>query len=509
MVHENQQDIGLTRGDCRSAREQRGAQQARRRGHGRGQRRLGGEAPAAPAPPRHGRAALALPAGARSGAVTAEQGLETLAQGVGIMSAQTFVGNIPDEAVQPAFERGATLGGVDGRVLRLTQPKHVDERFRRRQHGGNGRRAAGTGEIVRVLALRQQSEPQRLAGAYEGQSGVERAIGRLAARLVAVETEDRLLAHLPQEVALIRRQGGAERGDRLREAGDAHRDHVDIALDGDDIAGVMRGLAGAMVVVEAGALVEQARLGRVEVFRLGVLVHGATAEGDHAAGAVADREHHPVAKAIVRHGDILAMDEQPGLDHRVDRGAASGEMITQGVFLVRRVAEAEVLLDRRRQAAIGQIAARFRAGAILQLRLEPERRQLQHVAKRGAPLLAFDALLGLDRHLQAGHAGQPLHRLGEAQPLRLHQEGEGVAMLSRREVVIETLLIVDIKRRRLFRLERRQAAPLAPLLLQLDARAHDFRHRKPRPDFIEKGRRKFHVTPWLVVLAARSRARKQ
>ena len=49
--------------------------------------------------------------------------------------------------------------------------------------------------------------------------------------------------------------------------GDAQRDHVDIALDGDHRAAVMGGLAGEVVIVEEPALVEERRVGRVQVFR--------------------------------------------------------------------------------------------------------------------------------------------------------------------------------------------------------------------------------------------------
>ena len=57
-----------------------------------------------------------------------------------------------------------------------------------------------------------------LPGADQRQGGVDRAESRLAPGLVAVETEDRLLGHLPQQLALVRRQGGAERRDGIGES---------------------------------------------------------------------------------------------------------------------------------------------------------------------------------------------------------------------------------------------------------------------------------------------------
>ena len=57
---------------------------------------------------------------------------------------------------------------------------------------------------------------------------------------------------------------------------------------------------------------------------------------------------------------------------------------------------------------------------------------------------------------------------------------------------VEALLVVHEKRRRLFGVERRQSRPFPPLLAQLDAARHDLGDRKPGPDLVEKGGRKFH-----------------
>src|SRR3546814_6461937 len=64
-------------------------------------------------------------------------------------------------------------------------------------------------------------------------------------------------------------------------------------------AGLAGGLAGDRVVVGIASLVEQRGLRQVEGFRRGVRVEGPAAEGDDAATAVADREHHPVAEAVI------------------------------------------------------------------------------------------------------------------------------------------------------------------------------------------------------------------
>ena len=105
------------------------------------------------------------------------------------------------------------------------------------------------------------------------------------------------------------RQRRAKRGDGLGKAGRRHGDDIDIALDRDDPAPVVGGLAGAVVVVEAAALVEERRLRAVEIFGGRGWIERAPAEGDDAARAVADREHDAVAEPVVRHFDVLAVDQ--------------------------------------------------------------------------------------------------------------------------------------------------------------------------------------------------------
>ncbi len=103
----------------------------------------------------------------------------------------------------------------------------------------------------------------------------------------------------------------------MRKSGNRHRDDIDIAFDGDHRALLMRGLARIVMIVEQRAFVKERRLRRVQIFRLRVLFERAAAEGDDAAGAIADREHHAIAETIVRNRDIVAADQEPGLDHRL------------------------------------------------------------------------------------------------------------------------------------------------------------------------------------------------
>ena len=119
-----------------------------------------------------------------------------------------------------------------------------------------------------------------LPGSSSGQRDVDGAIGGAPTRLVAVEAEDRLVRHPPQQRELLRRQRRAQRRDRVGKAREGHGDDVDIALDRDHRAPVMGGLAGVVVVVEHVALVEERRLGAVQVLGGDILLQRAAAEGD-------------------------------------------------------------------------------------------------------------------------------------------------------------------------------------------------------------------------------------
>ena len=256
----------------------------------------------------------------------------------------------------------------------------------------------------------------------------------------------------------------------------------------------MRGLARGGDVVERRAFVEERRLRRIEIFRLRLFLQRAAAEGDDAAAQVGDRKHDAVAEAVVGHRNVVAGDQQAGLDHVLDRNAVAAEMLLQREALVWCVAEAEFQLRRRIEAAVGEIAARLGAGAGRQRRFKELRRQFHDVVERLAPRIALLVFARDLRQRHAGHLRQPLDRFREADAFRLHDEVEDRAVLARGEIEPGLLLVVDEEGRRLFLVERRQALELAPRARELDAPAHDFRHRQPGFQFVEKLGREAHNT---------------
>ena len=123
---------------------------------------------------------------------------------------------------------------------------------------------------------------------------------------------------------------------------------------------------------------------------------------------------------------------------------------------------------------------------------EEFRRELHHIIERLAALLVPRRIRRRRRQRHARHRRQTFDGLGKTDAFGLHQEGDDVAMLAGGEVVIESLLVVDGERRRLFLLKGRQPLPLPPRPLQFHAPPHDFRNRKPGAQFIEKLRGKAH-----------------
>ena len=230
---------------------------------------------------------------------------------------------------------------------------------------------------------------------------------------------------------MIGGERGAERRDDVGEPGLAHRDGVNVALDDDNLAAVVGSFARAMVIEQQRAFVEKCGLRRVEVFRLGPRLHRSPAKGDDAAGAVVDREYHPVAESIVGNRDILAMDEEAGLDHLVGADPLGRERIAQRKALGRGIAERKALLDRGPKAAVGKIAARLGADRLLQVRFEHPRGKGQNLDQARALLVLGGLRIALARHRNARHRGQSLDRLRKANAFGLPQEGEDVAMLPR------------------------------------------------------------------------------
>ena len=99
------------------------------------------------------------------------------------------------------------------------------------------------------------------------------------------------------------------------------------------------------------------------------------------------------------------------------------------------------------------------------------------------------------RHRQARLAGQPLDRLGKAQPLGLHDEADDVAMRAAAEAVEEALVLVDREGGRLLVVERAEAGMLAPAPHQLHPAGDHAGERDAAAQLVQELRRERH-RPW-------------
>ena len=116
-------------------------------------------------------------------------------------------------------------------------------------------------------------------------------------------------------------------------------DHVGVALDDDDGAGLADGVGGEVESVEQGALLEDGRFGGVDIFG-GVVVEGAAGEADAIAGAVADGEHEAVAETVA--GAVLGDHDQAGLFELLGAEAERCEVALEVAVCAVGVAEFEL-----------------------------------------------------------------------------------------------------------------------------------------------------------------------
>src|SRR5690606_27381919 len=120
-------------------------------------------------------------------------------------------------------------------------------------------------QVIRVLALGQERETQRLAGLNHRQRQVSRPPGSLETCLIAIEAKDRLTRHAPQKLELVFRQRGAERSDDVLEPGLRQRNHVHVTLDGEDRSSLLLRTTRAGEIVEHVALVKELGVVGVEI----------------------------------------------------------------------------------------------------------------------------------------------------------------------------------------------------------------------------------------------------
>lgn len=209
----------------------------------------------------------------------------------------------------------------------------------------------------------------------------------------------------------------------------------------------------------------------VEVLGLVVAQHAA-AKGDDAPAAVADREHHPVAEAVVALATLGVLDQQAGVDHHLLLQGIGTQVFEQVVPTRWREPQAEVASDFPRQATALEVVHRCLAGRVAAQRLAVELcgGVEQRIERRVGGLAGFLPAAALFAgYLHASGAGQFLDSLGKVQVVVVHDEAEGVAAGTTAEAVIELLVGADREGRGFFLVKRAAGGVVLAGFFQLDA----------------------------------------
>ena len=217
---------------------------------------------------------------------------------------------------------------------------------------------------VGVVLRRQEQELDAAGVGGPGQGCVQRLACRTPAGGVAVEAEHHRVGEAKQLLHMVGCAGGAERRNSVRKTQLGQRHHVHIAFGDQAIAGLADSGARFKQAVEFAAFAEHRGFGRVQVFGLAFVQHPA-AKANAFALHVADREHHPVAEAVVAFGVALGVFLVFVLDHQARLGeqgvAVVREHIGQVAPALGRIAQAKGFGDLAGQAAAFQIVHRARA----------------------------------------------------------------------------------------------------------------------------------------------------
>ena len=299
----------------------------------------------------------------------------------------------------------------------------------------------------------------------------------LEAGLVAVKQADDATARqaLPcrreiarQHLDLLRGKRRAQRGDAVRDARLVGGDDVGVALHDDGLEVGGDGRLGPLEGEKVRLLVEDRRVGRVEVLGLGV-VEDTAAKTHGSAALVADEEHHAVVEAIGKRA-VVATNGQVGVDHLARRKSKRRQMARQGPH-ARRIPQRPVLRDRRAEAAMPEIVARSgrgrsaRAGELGVIELSRRLHDLIQAALLRRVGVALIARSVIGQH-DACAVGQDAHGLGKLDVVALHHEVEAVAALAAAKALPEAPVRHHMKRRGLLVMEGAAAPHVMAALTQ-------------------------------------------
>ena len=234
-------------------------------------------------------------------------------------------------------------------------------------------------------------------------------------------------------------EGGALSRDDVLKSGLVNHDRVDLAFADDGLTGLGDGALGFVETEEHLALVEDGRLGRIQVLCLRRFFERASAEGDHLAIVIADREHEAMAESRIRVSALLAEFEDACIEQELLAELVFGCPMAQGNTVRRCVADHPALGYGGSDAATFEIGARFfRHRAFHEQLMIPRGQFLMGADHQGADF-GFLFCVGVpDFFLNADvcRVSQALHGLHECQSIVLHDEAEGIATRTAAEAVV-------------------------------------------------------------------------
>src|SRR3989344_1065606 len=385
-------------------------------------------------------------------------------------------------------DRGRSGGCRRGDLMR---PEALDERLRLVEQRAEALGAAGADDVVGVLPGGQGREGEAEAGAQQRQRAHRGAHRGFLSGRVAVEAENGDGDHPPDQPELRLGQRGAERRDGVADPRLGEREDVHIAFDDDDPVRLPRGGGRLVEIVERAALVEQRRVGRIEIFGLAIAQYAA-AERDHPPARVADRDHQAPAEPIV---GVLVVDRNQHARFDEHRGREFLERFFQRAAAVGGEAETEGLARCVRNATLLEIFARRGAVAAAELLDEPVGGALHDVAQARRLLGLFRGARVGGGDLHAGLAGEVLDRVHERQPALVGHPADSIAVGRATEAVVEALFVVDREAGRLFVMERTARLILAAGACDLHRAADEGRQGDARAELAEPLRGERVLTP--------------
>ena len=359
-------------------------------------------------------------------------------------------------------------------------------------HGlSEGLAAMGADKTVRVMLFGQKQEFDTAHIGGIGQRTVEGFARGPAPGAVAIKTENHRVGKAKQLLHMVGRAGGTQRGDGVGKTELGQRHHVHIPLGDQRIALVAQMRAGFKQSVQFAALAKDRGLGRIEVFGLLIAQHAA-AKADALALDIADREHHPVAKAVVAFffGAFFGVaDHQTAFNQQ--RVVVAGENTGQAAPTLGRVAQAKALGHLAREAAPFEIG--HGARRVFELAPVGVAGFFEH-AGEGVLLLALflSACAVLGRGLVLGHLhakllGQVIDRFDKAHAGMVHQKTNRIAVFAAAKTVVELLGRADRKRGRFFAMKRAQAHVIGAAFFQLHIAPNDVHDIGAREQLLNKG----------------------